>query len=245
MKLVKNRLNIKNKEVCNELLKNWEVEYEEVDISGEFGSTHIYLAGNDKNTPLLLLHGRNSNSVIEWAQNIEELSERFYCIAADLFGEDGKSISKKEAIKCFDNNRWIDSILMELNIGECCIIGTDIGAVTALTYGIYNPDVNKIICIDRAVKPITYLFRNAKRLISREHRFMRRYSFDEYAVDGVKCIKDKLYFIFGSVSVDSMLDKINFIIKENFKYIIIDNKGENVIFEQPHIVNKEIIRFLA
>lgn len=245
MKLVKDRQNTTDKEDYNELLNNWKVEYDEIDLTGEYGTTHIYLAGDSRNAPILLLHGRNSSAETEWALNIEELSGSFYCIAADLFGENGKSIYKNKNIRLFDSNKWIDSILMELNIEQCSIIGVDSGAVIALTYGIYNPKVNRIICVDRAVKPIGQLFRNAKRIMSRERKFIRRYSLDEYDIDGIRCIKDKLYFIFGGMSLDSKLDKINFIIKDDFKYTIIDNTGENVILEQPAIVNEEIIKFLT
>lgn len=135
-------------ESYDKLLEAWNVSKEEKDIDTSYGKTHIILAGQSENPPLLLFHGVGDNSAIMWIFNAEELSKHFYIIAVDTIGGPGKSIPNEKYFKGFERASWIDEILNELKINKTNIAGVSNGAYLAQYYSIKQPDrVGKIVCM--------------------------------------------------------------------------------------------------
>ena len=93
MKIYKNN---KGKELViksyNELLKLWNIKYEEVNLKTKYGITHCIISGDNNKPPLLMFHGVGDNSAVMWIKNIEDLSQHFHCIAVDTIGGPGKSV---------------------------------------------------------------------------------------------------------------------------------------------------------
>ena len=126
----------------------WNVDKKERDIPTSYGTTHVILCGNESNPPLVLFHGVGDNSALMWIFNAEALSRHFWVIAVDTIGGPGKSIPNENYNKDFDSIKWIDDVLMELDLNKIYIAGTSNGAYLAQYYGIYRPDrINKIICL--------------------------------------------------------------------------------------------------
>lgn len=134
----------------NELLGRWGIEFRELDVETEFGSTHCIVAGDEGNPPLLLLHGVGDNSAVMWMLNIQELSRHFYCIALDTLGGPGKSIPganfTKQAFKQVD---WITAVADGLGIGQFHLAGVSNGGYMAFNYATYMPErVIRVVCME-------------------------------------------------------------------------------------------------
>jgi len=132
----------------NIFLDKWQVNYEEKDIVNHYGRTHIILAGNPNNKPLLLFHGVGDNSAIMWIYNMKALTKHFYCIAIDTIGGPGKSVPGKGYNRDFNQQAWIHSIIQALGIEHCHVAGVSNGATMAMAYALHNPNVDQVICIE-------------------------------------------------------------------------------------------------
>src|SRR5512147_1785816 len=66
----------------------WPVPYEALDITTDFGTTHINVAGSPDSPPLVLIHGAQVNST-QWYTNIEPLSRHFHVYALDVIDQMG------------------------------------------------------------------------------------------------------------------------------------------------------------
>jgi len=130
------------------LLKMWDVDIEETDITTTYGTTHVITCGDKNNPPLILFHGVGDNSALMWVYNARELSQHFWVIATDTIGGPGKSQPNSDYNKEFSDIRWIDEILAELTLDKVFIAGVSNGAYLAQYYGIYRPErVLKMICL--------------------------------------------------------------------------------------------------
>jgi hypothetical protein len=77
-------------------MKLWPVPYEEIEIPGRFGVTHVVASGRKTGAPLVLLHGYMA-TVTMWTSNIADFSRDHRVYAIDVMGQPGKSISRSGA----------------------------------------------------------------------------------------------------------------------------------------------------
>lgn len=133
-----------------QMIEQWPIPLEEIDVPTTYGLTHCILAGQKNNPPLLLFHGVGDNSAVMWILNIEELSKHFYCIAIDTLGGPGKSIPNEQFNKQkFEQVKWINEIATYLNIDVFNIAGVSNGAYIAFNYATKQPDkVNRVVCLE-------------------------------------------------------------------------------------------------
>ena len=132
----------------DKLLRMWNVDIEEADISTTYGTTHVITCGDKSKPPLLLFHGVGDNSALMWLYNAKELAQHFWVIAIDTIGGPGKSQPNENYDKEFDDIRWIDEILDNFNLDKVNIAGVSNGAYLAQYYGIYRSErVLKMICL--------------------------------------------------------------------------------------------------
>jgi pimeloyl-ACP methyl ester carboxylesterase len=136
----------------NELLNMWNVDKEEQDIAGTYGSTHIITCGDKGKSPLVLFHGVGDNSALMWLYNAQALSRHFHIIAIDTIGGSGKSRPNENYNKEFDDAKWIDEVLSELALDKICIAGVSHGAFLAQYYALHRPErTEKILCMAGSV----------------------------------------------------------------------------------------------
>ena len=57
-------------------MKLWPVPYEEMDIPGRFGMTHVVVSGPQDAPPLVLLHGYMA-TLMMWSLNIVDFSKNY------------------------------------------------------------------------------------------------------------------------------------------------------------------------
>lgn len=130
------------------LLETWGIDLEEKKLETAFGVTHVILAGDSSNPPLVLFHGTADNSAMMWVYNIQEWSKRFFVIAVDAIGGSGKSEPNESYYKQFNQVSWIDEILDGLGLHKANICGVSYGAYLSYHYTLNRPDrVEKVICM--------------------------------------------------------------------------------------------------
>lgn len=71
-------------------LSRWPVPFEELDLPGRFGSTHVVVAGDAAAPPLVLVHMTCSPAFV-WEPIIASLAARRRVFAVDTIGDVGKS----------------------------------------------------------------------------------------------------------------------------------------------------------
>ena len=136
----------------NNLLAQWDVETEEMDINTEYGTTHIVACGKEENPPLILFHGVGDDSALMWIYNAKYLSRYFRIYALDTIGGPGKSVPGEGYNKDFDDVLWIDGVLDKLLIEKAFFAGVSHGGYLVKYYSLYRPErVKKGISISGAI----------------------------------------------------------------------------------------------
>ena len=136
----------------NNLLAQWDVETEEMDINTEYGTTHIVACGKKENPPLILFHGVGDDSALMWIYNAKYLSRYFRIYAVDTIGGPGKSVPGEGYNKDFDDVLWIDGVLDKLLIEKAFFAGVSHGGYLVKYYSLYRPErVKKGISISGAI----------------------------------------------------------------------------------------------
>ena len=136
----------------NNLLAQWDVETEQIDISTEYGTTHIIACGKKDAPPLVLFHGVGDDSALMWIYNAKYLSRYFRIYAVDTIGGPGKSVPGEGYNKEFDDVLWIDSVLDKLLIEETFLVGVSHGGYLVQVYSLCRPNrVKKGISISGAL----------------------------------------------------------------------------------------------
>lgn len=136
----------------NNLLAQWDVETEEMDINSEYGTTHIVACGKEENPPLILFHGVGDDSALMWIYNAKYLSRYFRIYAVDTIGGPGKSVPGEGYNKDFDDVLWIDGVLDKLLIEKAFFAGVSHGGYLVKYYSLYRPErVKKGISISGAI----------------------------------------------------------------------------------------------
>lgn len=136
----------------NKLLEQWNVETEEINITTEYGTTHIVACGKKENPPLILFHGVGDDSALMWIYNAKYLSQIYRIYAVDTIGGPGKSVPGAGYNKDFDDVLWIDGILDKLSIEKAFFVGVSHGGYLVQIYTLSRPErVKKGISISGAL----------------------------------------------------------------------------------------------
>jgi pimeloyl-ACP methyl ester carboxylesterase len=73
------------------ILAQWKIPSESLDVTTQFGTTHINASGSEKAPAMLLLPGFGANSSM-WYPNAAALSDTFRVYAVDTNGQPGRSL---------------------------------------------------------------------------------------------------------------------------------------------------------
>jgi pimeloyl-ACP methyl ester carboxylesterase len=139
------------------LLEAWGVAVIERDMETIYGRTHVILAGDRANPPLMLFHGTADNSAMMWLYNAKELSRHYYLIAVDAVGGSGKSEPNERYYSQFDQLIWIDGLLDQLQVSRTHIAGVSYGAYLAYFYALNRLErVDKVVCMAGGIAASTF-----------------------------------------------------------------------------------------
>jgi pimeloyl-ACP methyl ester carboxylesterase len=131
-------------------IKLWPVPYEEMDIPGRFGLTHVVACGPRDAPPLVLLHGYWATLTM-WTPNVADFSESYRVYAVDVMGQPGRSIPDKPIRNAADYVAWLTSILNELKLDRVSLVGMSYGGWLSLTYAVAASDrVQKLVLLSPA-----------------------------------------------------------------------------------------------
>ncbi|MCG8541354.1 MAG: alpha/beta hydrolase [Clostridia bacterium] len=146
------------------IIKEWPVSNEIVNVNTSYGNTFIIASGKKENKPILLMHGSSTNSSM-WMGDIEKLSKNHRVYAVDIIGEPGKSDENRPDMMDNHYGKWIDEILDALNIEKAVFVGNSLGGWMALKYAIYMPKrVEKLVLLATSgITPakLSFLFKAA------------------------------------------------------------------------------------
>jgi pimeloyl-ACP methyl ester carboxylesterase len=128
-------------------MKLWPVAYEEMEVPGRFGMTHIIVSGPKDAPPLVLLHGYMATSAM-WSPNIADFSKDYRVYAVDVMGQPSKSIPTAPIRNADDYAMWLAETLDALHLDRICLVGQSYGGWLALNFAIAAPErVQKLVLL--------------------------------------------------------------------------------------------------
>jgi pimeloyl-ACP methyl ester carboxylesterase len=133
-------------------MKLWPVPYEEIEIPGRFGMTHVVTSGSKDAPPLVLLHGYFTTLTM-WSPNVADFSKDYRVYAIDVMGQPGKSIpDPDEPIRdTADFAAWLSATLDGLNLDRISLVGMSFGGWLALNLAMIAPErIRKLVLLSPA-----------------------------------------------------------------------------------------------
>jgi pimeloyl-ACP methyl ester carboxylesterase/membrane protease YdiL (CAAX protease family) len=128
-------------------MKLWPVPYEEMEVSGRFGITHVVVSGPKDAPPLVLLHGYMATSAM-WSPNIADFTKDYRVYAVDVMGQPSKSIPTAPIRNADDYAMWLAETLDALHLDRICLVGQSYGGWLALNSAIAAPErVQKLVLL--------------------------------------------------------------------------------------------------
>jgi pimeloyl-ACP methyl ester carboxylesterase len=128
-------------------MKLWPVPYEELDIPGRFGTTHVVVSGPKDAPPLVLLHGYMATSAM-WSPSIADFSKDYRAYAIDTMGQPSKSSPDEPVRSAADYVEWLTATLDALRLDRIFLVGMSYGGWLALRYAIAVPErVQKLVLL--------------------------------------------------------------------------------------------------
>ena len=128
-------------------MKLWPVPYEELEIPGRFGMTHVIVSGPKEAPPLVLLHGYDATSTM-WVPNIADFSKDYRVYAIDVMGQPSKSIPTEPIRNAEDYAMWLAETLDRLHLDRIFLGGQSYGGWLALNFAMAAPErVQKLVLL--------------------------------------------------------------------------------------------------
>jgi pimeloyl-ACP methyl ester carboxylesterase len=135
----------------------WPVPYEEVEVTGRFGATHVVTCGPEEAPPLVLLHGY-MGTLLMWLPNVADLATKHRLYAIDLMGHPSKSIPSEPIRSADDFQVWLRETLNGLGLDRADVVGLSYGGWLGLGLAIKAPErVRKLVLLAPAasLRPIS------------------------------------------------------------------------------------------
>ncbi|MFG2287691.1 alpha/beta fold hydrolase [Streptomyces sp. NPDC048595] len=153
-------------------LRRWPVAVHSLDVPSVYGTTRVQVCGPEHGTPLVLLPGGGSTSMV-WFANIEQLARTHRVYAVDLMGDIGRSVHDGAPLRgAGDLMAWLDGVYEALGLSEAQLCGHSYGAWIALRYALHAPHrVDRLALLEPTgcFAPLSprYLLRAAPLLVGR------------------------------------------------------------------------------
>ena len=131
------------------LLTRWDIPVEQLELTDEFGMTHVNACGPTDGPPVVLLPGHGATSPV-WFTVAPRLAERYRVYAIDLIVDAGRSTNTGRTPKTpADLHTWLSNVLDGLGISRVALCGHSYGAWIALTYTLAHPErVDRLALVD-------------------------------------------------------------------------------------------------
>jgi pimeloyl-ACP methyl ester carboxylesterase len=130
-----------------ELLTLWPVPAEHLILPTSQGDTFVIASGARTSSPLVLLHGANSNSSV-WMHDVAIWSKEFHVFAIDLIGDAGLSAPSRPSLKSGLYASWLSEVFDGLSLKQASLVGKSLGGWIALDFATQNPlRVEKLVLL--------------------------------------------------------------------------------------------------
>jgi len=117
-------------EIYDEKLHSLPIEQSSKYVETAFGKTHMVLAGNPQNPPLVLLHGANAGAPIA-LESMVEFTKDYYVYAIDIVGQPNRSAETVIPMKTDEYGRWLNEVLDKLELKNVPIIAVSLGGLVS------------------------------------------------------------------------------------------------------------------
>jgi pimeloyl-ACP methyl ester carboxylesterase len=159
---------------------------EEVDLDGRYGTTHVLVAGDPSNAPLVALHAKSMSSTM-WLPLLPALSSLRRVYMLDAVGDLNKSIARRVLSNPAHVVSWIDETLDALSVESTALLGASMGTWMGAHYAMANPDrVERLALVCPAG------------LVSRQHT---RWLLSAIFAAGVRPTTDRVTAFFDSMAM--------------------------------------------
>lgn len=131
----------------DEKLESLQIDYTNIDINTQFGTTRVVKTGNEQKRKIVIFHGYNAGAPITLEAVLGLLNE--YCFyVVETLGQATKSEENIINIKDDSFALWANEVLENLEIGKANIIGISYGAFIVEKLITYKPQqVEKCILV--------------------------------------------------------------------------------------------------
>ena len=130
----------------------WPVPYQEIEVPGRFGITHVVASGPEDAPPLVLLHGFMTNATM-WVPSVADFARDYQVYAIDVLGQPGKSVpNPDQPIRdAADYVAWLGETLDGLDLDRISLVGMSYGGWLALSFCLAAPErVGKLVLLSPA-----------------------------------------------------------------------------------------------
>lgn len=122
-------------------LDSLHISYNSLTVPTSFGNTNIITCGDEKNPPIILLHGSNACAPIA-LETYQKLIPHFKVYAIDILAQPNKSDETRLSMKDDSYGKWMREIIQQLQIDDITLAGFSFGGLVILKTLEYNE--NKI-----------------------------------------------------------------------------------------------------
>ncbi len=129
------------------VLGYWPVPKEKIYVQTSLGETFVIKSGDEKNPPMILIHGALSNSAT-WMADIKKLNEKYLTYCLDIPGDPGGSEDRRFSWHGPYFSQWIKECMDYLKIDKAVVGGLSLGGWASLRFAIDYPDrVSKLFLL--------------------------------------------------------------------------------------------------
>ncbi len=121
------------------ILEHWPVPMEKMYIPTSLGNTFCIKSGDEKNPPMILIHGSLSNSAT-WMADIKMLNEKYQTFCLDIPGDPGGSEDRRFGWDGPYFSQWIKECMDFLDIDRSAIGGLSLGGWASLRFAVDYPE---------------------------------------------------------------------------------------------------------
>jgi len=133
-------------------MERWPVQYEEIEVPGRFGTTHVVVSGPADGPPLVLLHGFMVTLTM-WSPNVAELSGSHRVYAIDVMGQPNMSVPDLDSpiSDAADFAAWLGETLDGLSLDRVSLVGMSFGGWLALGFAMARPErIRRLVLLSPA-----------------------------------------------------------------------------------------------
>lgn len=113
------------------------LSYESITVETSFGDTHVILAGEKDNPPLVLLHGANGCAPIA-LEAMKGLEQTFRIYAIDVIGQPNLSTGTRPPMKDHSYGQWMYELLSRFSIRDAVLVGISLGGFISWKALVYD-----------------------------------------------------------------------------------------------------------